>query len=285
MGFGVRRSALSREEAFGLGLAALGHVALVWVLVTAKAPELLPPIDRVSVTLSDEMGAVSTSPKPQSDPVADKGPELGEPAPAEEAVTPPQPQPQPQPQPKPQPAPQPRAKAVPPPKPAPAPPSKAAPANPQQPAKATQPKAMPAAKAPAKAGASSFDQLFAKGIPGGSSKGKDQTAAASQASAQQVASWSSSINARVRGPWNSCPVSGLDVGKLRASVRFTLDPNGRVASIEDFDVTGVTEANRPQVKPFKDCAIRAIRLAAPFTGLPPEFHDQWKSRRLNFRKE
>lgn len=145
---------------------------------------------------------------------------------------------------------------------------------------------MPAkAPPPAKAGASSFDQLFAKGIPGGSSKGRDQTAAASHASAQQVASWSSSINARVRGPWNSCPVSGLDVGKLRASVRFTLDPNGRVASIEDFDVTGVTEANRPQVKPFKDCAIRAIRLAAPFTGLPPEFHDQWKNRRLNFRKE
>jgi outer membrane biosynthesis protein TonB len=144
---------------------------------------------------------------------------------------------------------------------------------------------MPAAKTPAKAGASSFDQLFAKGIPGGSAKGRDQTSAASQASAQQVASWSSSINSRVRGPWNSCPVNGLDVGKLRASVRFTLDPAGRVQSIEDFEVTGVTEANRPQVKPFKDCAIRAIRLAAPFAGLPAEFHAQWKNRRLNFRKE
>lgn len=264
----MRRSALSREEAFGLAVAALGHVALVWVLVTAKAPEPLPPVDRVSVTLSDEMGAVSTSPNPQSDPMADKGPELGEPAPVEEPQTPSVPQP----------ASQPRPSAVPPPK--------AMPAKPQQPTKAAPAKAMPAkAPPPAKAGASSFDQLFAKGIPGGSSKGRDQTAAASQASAQQVASWSSSINARVRGPWNSCPVSGLDVGKLRASVRFTLDPNGRVASIEDFDVTGVTEANRPQVKPFKDCAIRAIRLAAPFTGLPPEFHDQWKNRRLNFRKE
>lgn len=264
----MRRSALSREEAFGLAVAALGHVALVWVLVTAKPPEPLPPVDRVSVTLNDEMGAVSTSPNPQSDPMADAGPELGEPAPVEEPQTPSVPQP----------ASQPRPSAVPPPK--------AMPAKPQQPTKAAPAKAMPAkAPPPAKAGASSFDQLFAKGIPGGSSKGRDQTAAASQASAQQVASWSSSINARVRGPWNSCPVSGLDVGKLRASVRFTLDPNGRVASIEDFDVTGVTEANRPQVKPFKDCAIRAIRLAAPFTGLPPEFHDQWKNRRLNFRKE
>ena len=263
------RRALSREEAFGLGLAALGHVALVWVLVMAKPPAPLPPIDRVSVTLSDETGAVSTSPNPQSDPMADKGPELGEPAPVEDAAAPPQPQIQPQPKPVPAPAPAP----------------KAAPAKPQQQAKAVAPKAMPAAKAPAKAGASSFDQLFAKGIPGGTSKGRDQTSAASKASAQQVASWSSSINSRVRGPWNSCPVSGLDVNKLRASVRFTLDPNGRVQSIEDFEVTGVTEANRTQAKPFKDCAIRAIRLAAPFTGLPPEFHDQWKNRRLNFRKE
>ncbi len=276
------RRALSREEAFGLGLAALGHVALAWVLVMAKPSAPPPPIDRVSVTLSDEMGAVSTSPNPKSDPMADKGPELGEPAPVEEAAPPPQPQAQPQP--KPQPAPQPRVAAVPPPKPAPVPAPKTAPAKPQQQTKAA-PKAVPATKTPAKAGASSFDQLFAKGIPGGSSKGRDQTSAASQASAQQVASWSSSINSRVRGPWNSCPVNGLDVNKLRASVRFTLDPNGRVQSIEDFDVTGVTEANRAQVKPFKDCAVRAIRLAAPFAGLPPEFHDQWKNRRLNFRKE
>lgn len=94
----MRRSALSREEAFGLAVAALGHVALVWVLVTAKPPEPLPPVDRVSVTLSDEMGAVSTSPNPQSDPMADKGPELGEPAPVEEAVpAPPVPKAVPQP--------------------------------------------------------------------------------------------------------------------------------------------------------------------------------------------
>lgn len=264
--------ALTREETVGLALAALGHVALVWVLVTARPPAPLPPPERVSVTLSDEMGAVSTSPNPQSDPMADKGPDLGEPAPLPEPVA------------EPEPAPQPRASAVPPPRPSPAAPQKPAPKP--APAKAAPPKAVTAkVNPPAKAGASSFDQIFAKGIPGGSTKGKDQTSAASQASAQQVASWSSSINARVRGPWSSCPVSGLDVGKLRASVRFTLDRSGRVAGIEDFAVTGVTDANQPQVKPFKDCAIRAIRLAAPFTGLPPEFYDQWKNRRLNFRKE
>lgn len=258
----MQTRALSNEEAVGLALAALGHAALVWVLVTARPPEPLPPVERVSVTLSDQTGAVSTSPDPQADPMADKGPELGEPAPAPAVV------------------------AAPPPLPVPAPAAKAPPPKPSQQAKVAPPKA-PVAKVnpPARPGASSFDQAFSKGIAGGSAKGRDQTPAATQASAQLVASWSSSINARVRGPWNSCPVSGLDVGKLRASVRFTLDPSGRILSIEDFDVTGVTDANRPQVKPFKDCAVRAIRLAAPFTGLPAEFHDQWKNRRLNFRKE
>ncbi len=265
--------ALRNEEILGLVLAALGHVALVWVLVTAKPPEPLPQPDRVSVTLSEETGPVSTSPDPLANPQADQGPVLGEPAP----------EPEPVPQAKPEPVPQPKATTPPPPRLAPsqaakAPPPKAPPAK-----TAASPKAPPAKNPPARAGASNFNEAFGSGIPGGTGKAKNPPAA--QASAQQVASWSSSIGAKVRAPWNSCPVSGLDVGKLRASVRFTLAPDGRVASIEEPVITGITDANRPQVKPFRDCAVRAIRLAAPFTGLPPEFHDQWKNRRLNFRKE
>lgn len=263
--------ALRPEELAGLVLAALGHAALVWVLVTAKPAEPLPEPDRVSVTLSEEMGAVSTSPDPAANPQADKGPVLGEPAPEPESV----------PQAKPEPVPQPKA-TTPPPRPVPsqaakAPPPKAAPKA------AAAPKALPAKSPPARAGASSFNDAFSGGIPGGT--GKAKTPPAAQASAQQVSSWSSAIGAKVRGPWNSCPVSGLDVGKLRASVSFTLAPDGRIASIGEPVITGITDANQPQVKPFRECAIRAIRLAAPFTGLPPEFHDQWKNRRLNFRKE
>ena len=269
--------ALRPEELAGLALAALGHAGLVWVLVNAKPPAPLPPVERVSVTLSEEVGAVSTSPDPAANPEADKGPVLGEPAPEPEAV----------PQAKPEPVPQPKATTPPPPRPVPsqaakAPPPKAAPPQPA-PRIAAAPKAPPAKSPPARAGASSFSDAFSGGIPGGTGKAKNPPAA--QASAQQVASWSSAIGSKVRGPWNSCPVSGLDVGKLRASVRFTLAPDGRLASIEEPVITGITDANQPQVKPFRDCAIRAIRLAAPFTGLPPEFHEQWKNRRLNFRKE
>lgn len=279
--------ALRNEEILGLVLAGLGHVALVWVLVTAKPPRPLPPPERVSVTLSDEVGAISTSPDPAANPEADKGPVLGEPAP----------EPEPAPEARPEPAPQPKAVATPPPRPAPsqaarvpppkAPPPKAAPSQAAAPKaaapKAAAPKAPPAKSPPARAGASSFNEAFGSGIPGGTGKAKNPPAA--QASAQQVSSWTSLIGNKVRGPWNSCPVSGLDVGKLRASVSFTLDPSGRIASIAEPVITGITDANQPQVKPFRDCAVRAIRLAAPFAGLPPEFHDQWKNRRLTFRKE
>ncbi len=268
-------TALTREEKLGLALAALGHAALVWVLVTAKPPEPLPPVERVSVTLSEEVGAVSTSPNPQADPAPDKGPNLGEPAP----------EPEPEPIVKPEPVPHPKASAVPPPRPAPAP--KAPPKPPQQaqkaPAKTPTPKAPPVKNPPPKAGASSFDQAFGSGIPGG--KGKDKSPPAAVASAQQVASWSSLIGAKVRGPWNSCGVSGLDVGKLRASVRFSLAQDGHLLSVEEPVITGITDANRPQVRPFRDCAVRAIKLAAPFTGLPPQFYDQWKQRKLNFTKQ
>ena len=267
--------ALTREEGLGLALAALGHVALVWVLVTAKPPEALPPVERVSVTLSEELGAVSTSPDPTANPAPDTGPELGEPAPAAEPV----------------PAPQPQSSAVPPPRPVPA--AKTAPKPPQQAQKTPtkwpfapppqQAAKTPAKTPPAKGGASVLDANFGKGITGGT--GKDKTPAATQASAQQVASWTSLIGSKVRSPWNSCPVSGLDVGKLKAAVRFTLDKSGRILAIEEPMITGITDSNRAQVRPFRDCAMRAIKLAAPFSGLPPEFYDSWKQRKLNFTKQ
>ena len=250
--------ALTREEGLGLALAALGHAALVWVLVTAKPPEALPPVERISVTLSEELGAVSTSPDPTANPAPDTGPELGEPAPAAEPV----------------PAPQPQSSAVPPPRPVPA--AKTAPKPPQQAAKT------PAKTPPAKGGASVLDPNFGKGITGGT--GKDKTPAASKASAQVVASWQNSISLKVRGPWQGCPVDGLDVEKLIVVVTFSLRQDGGISSIDDVRVSGQTPSNQAQVRPFKDCAVRAIRIAAPYTFLRPEFYDQWKVRELTFSK-
>ena len=130
-----------------------------------------------------------------------------------------------------------------------------------------------------------FEAAFAPGIKGAVGAQQTQASPAAAPSAQQVSSWSSSIGARVRAPWNACAVSGLDAEKLVITVRFTLDRSGAVATMEEPTVAGITDSNRPQVDRFKECAVRAIRTAAPFDNLPTEYYEYWKSRRLNLRKQ
>jgi hypothetical protein len=155
-------------------------------------------------------------------------------------------------------------------------------------AKAPAPKVPPKTppKQPSKkGGASSFDETFGPGTPGatGKQQTKDQPAAAP--STQQIASWDSSIKAKVQRPWDICAPRGLDAEKLRITLHFTLDRFGGIATMEDPIVTGITESNQPQVSVYKNCAVRAIRVAAPFDNLPPEFYQAWKPRKLNFRKD
>ena len=241
---------MRRDESLGLALALVAHAGLISWLVWQRAPAPLPPPERMTVTISNDLGPVSTAPQVQANEAApDKGPVIGE------APPPPAPLAQPEPvQARPQLRPLPR-NAVP------------------QPAK-------PATKS----GATAFDNAFASGVPGAPANGKAKTPPAAQASAQQVSAWTSLIGSRVRGPWNSCSVSGLDIQNLRAIVRFTLNRDGSVLSISDPEVSGITPANQPQVRPFRDCAVRAIKLAAPFPGLPGEFYDSWKLRKLTFSK-
>ena len=250
--------ALRREESLGLALAVLGHAVLVaWLLLYRPAAPLPPPSERMEVTISDETGPVSSALEPQAAPAPDKGPLLGE--------APPVPVPDPLP-----------VAKLEPPRPSPAPASKV-------PAKLVQaPPKMPPRVA-AKPGASAFDRDFGAGIPA-ATPGKAKNPPAAVASAQQRSSWTSLIGSKVRGPWNACSVQGLDVQDLRAAVHFTLNADGTVLSIDEPVISGIGPANRAQVRPFRDCAIRAIKLAAPYTGLPPEFYNDWKSRNLTFRK-
>jgi outer membrane biosynthesis protein TonB len=249
--------AIRTEERLPLVLAVLAHAALfAWLAIQRPAPP--PPLpERMTVTLSDELGPISTSPEPLADPAPDVGPVLAEtPAEPEPVVTP-----------EPKPSPKPLAK-----QPAPQTPPKAPPkAPPKQPAK--------------KGGATAFDSAFSSGTPGAAGKQPAKAPPAAAPSAQLVGSWSSSIGAKVRGPWNACAVSGLDAEQLVVTVRFTLDRFGEVSAMEEPVVAGITEGNRPQVNRFKECAVRAIRAAAPFDNLPREFYDYWKSRKLNFRKQ
>lgn len=286
------------DEAAALGIALLGHLALVAVLVLYKPADSAPPApERMSVTLSEDTALVSTAPNPAADPAADAGPVLGE--------SPPEPAPEPEPEPKPQPQPQPVQKVTPPqPKPRVTPPrpqpvarptAKPTPPRPQPSARPTPPRAKPPTAPPrarptppnprqtGRPGNTSFDNAFKDGIPPGRPGGKDRRPPA-QATGQQRTAWQNSVSARVQGPWQRCPISGLDVENLRVVVPFTLGRDRRVVSFGEPRVTGITAANRTQVEPFKACAIKAIKLGAPYAALPDEYYDQWKSRELTFRK-
>ncbi|NKJ02849.1 TonB C-terminal domain-containing protein [Novosphingobium sp. SG707] len=163
------RKGLNRGEAIGLGVAVVGHVALVAVLALQPSAPPLPRPQRMQVTLADDVAkeAVSTS---REEAAPDLAPQLGEaqpmaapepvPQPAPKPVPvpapPPKPVPQPQPVPKPQPAPPPPRPApqphpVPPPKPVPAP----------HPAPQPKPQLAPVKPAPAKPTPAKADPISA----------------------------------------------------------------------------------------------------------------------------
>lgn len=245
--------AIWTEERLPLVLAVVAHAALfAWLAIQRPAPP--PPLpERMTVTLSDELGPISTSPEPQADPAPDTAPVLGEtPAEPEPVVTP-----------EPKPSPKALAKAS-----APKAPTKAPPKTPAK-----------------KGGGTRIDETLNPGAPGATGKEPTKNPPAEAPSTQIQSSWSSSINARVLRPWNACAPDGPDVEQLRVSVRFSLDRFGEVATMEVPVVTGITESNRKQVDRYIECAQGAIRKAAPFDNLPSEFYDYWKSRKLNFRKQ
>jgi len=286
---------LSREEGLALVLALLAHAGLIAALTLAPPGKtIMSPPERMTVTFADETADKSTSPDPDAEAAADMAPVLGQPAPVPEAA-PPQPVQQvtpPQPQPKPAPLPQARPEPKPVPQPKPAPQPRVQPAPPVKPlAKPAPPK--PAAAAPVdprqrrrpdpRAGGSLIGPDFLPPGLGGTKPGATGNPA-SALSDQAKAAIKVSINRKVVPPWNGCPVNGLDIEKLRARVSFQLDRAGNVISIATPAISGQTPANAAQVSRFSECAVRAIKTAAPFS-LPADSYDFWKSYTLNFSKK
>lgn len=118
--------------------------------------------------------------------------------------------------------------------------------------------------------------------------GKDPSPSKSNAApAQSVGeikrSISVSINAEVRGPWNRCSVSGIDVDELKTTIVFRLSKSGALAGFDRVSTSGETPSNATQIARFEECAKRAIQLAAPF-DLPAENYDYWKTYTLDFEK-
>lgn len=259
--------ALRRDEGLALLAALAAHAALVLVLALQPASTPLPPPERMTVTLSDEVGLTSTSPEPAAPAAADEAPELGEDA-APPPPTPVPPQPAPTPAPRPAPVPQPKAAAQPA-KPAPA---KAQPAKPAavQPAPA---KAAPT-KAPVRPGASRIGDDFLKGTPGGTAKAPPGPPPAAAAGPAVRSALAGAISRQLKPKWVA--PQGAEAELLVTILTWDLNADGTLAgSPRLVRQEGITAANRAQAQRHVEQAIRAVRLAAPF-NLPDEFYPAWK---------
>jgi outer membrane biosynthesis protein TonB len=305
-------AALRKSEMAGLAVALVGHVALVWVLAMQHTHVVTPP-QRMTVTISDNVGLQSTSPS-QEQAAPDQAPQLGEAQPeqqsapvAPEPVKPvpvPVPRPQPKPEPvKPQPRPEPpkpRPEPKPEPKPQPkpvehkpAPPAHKEPAKPapHKPAKETPQddpvgraiaaregkaatKGAKEAKPSAKpAGGSRLGADFLKGLTP-QGNGKAQTAPGQVAGPAVRAALGSAISRALKPHWRV--PQGVDVDELVTVLSFDLNRDGTLAGpVKIVSQTGITDSNRAQAHIHSENAIRAVKLAAPF-ALPPEYYDAWK---------
>lgn len=270
-------AALRRDETAGLILALAAHGALVaWLVLAPPAPKPFAPPERMSVTLSEDVGLTSTSPEPAAQAAPDVAPEIGEAEPQPVAQpAPPKPEPPkpaPRVQPAPPPKPAPRAVAQPRPQPAPAKPA---------PARPVQSKPAPAKPAPAKpavstkpAGGSRIGNDFLKGVPGATTKGKALSPPAATAGPAVRSALAGAISRQLKPRWTA--PQGIDAEKLVTYLTWDLNADGSLAGTPRMvRQEGITPANKAQAQRHAEQAIRAVRLAAPFQ-LPAEYFGAWK---------
>ncbi|WP_293880736.1 cell envelope biogenesis protein TolA [Sphingomonas sp.] len=302
---------MDRSEKTGLGLSVAGHVALAVILslgLFAATKPIVPNTQPIDIQIVDKVGLVDTVPKPSPTPPAARvTPEVG---PPEDAA--PEPQlaprlaPSPAPAPVPKPVPAPRAVAPPKPvtKPAPAKPTKPASAKPAParlaPAKPAPAKPVPTKPATAKAAATSpaadsrprrrpgLSRSLIAGLtdsPGVSSDRPSKNASTTPRAAAGPAVEASLAREFIRQlkPFWHSP-TGADVELLRTALSVTLARDGSVVSVTVLKTTGVTDSNRSQVPIYQEAAIKAVKLAAPFS-LPAEYYDTWKNLEPSFDRK
>ena len=265
---------LSREERIGLLVAGTAHVALGLALAFHQnAREPITPPQRITVSLAEDVGLVTSAPNPSDDPAASMAPELA-PVPEPEVLPAPQPTATQRPTPTPtatrRPTPTPTATRRPSPTPT-------ATRQPSPTPTATR-RATPTPTATAtRAGGSRLNDRFLEGM---SDANGSEGQAGDRPSPQQQASIGAAIIRQLKPHWN--PPSGVDVDRLVTVVRFRLNRDGTLnGAPEVVRQTGITDSNRPQAPRHAEQAIRAVRLAAPF-NLPEQFYSGWSVVTSNF---
>jgi hypothetical protein len=235
---------LRREEKLGLGLAVVLHLALVAALVVEarRGVPTIPPAERMTVSLADDVSLESTAPNPSPETQAAIAPVL---APESEPI------PAPVTTPVPREVQTPVQKDI------------------SKPVTKPQPPAKPVRK---QGGGSRLGADFLKGISAGE-RANAGTPAATFGPAE-AASLKQAIARQLKPHW-AAP-QGVDAEKLITYVRFRLNPDGSLnGDPVVVSQSGITPSNEAQKGRHAEQAIRAIRLAAPF-DLPAQFYDQWK---------
>jgi hypothetical protein len=252
---------LRREEKWGLAIAVAAHVALVAVLLAGswRSPPKIPPAERMTVSLSDNVSLKSTAPNPSPASQAAVAPVLAPksaPLPAPTSVPVPAPV-------------EPKVEHTPP-KPVPA--HTPAPKHPTTPKK-EEAKQPPPPKAPDKSGGGSrLGPNFLKGLTAGERSNAGTPAATF--GPDEAASLVQAIARQLKPHWTA--PEGVDADKLVTIIRFRLNPDGSLNGDPIVvSQSGITASNEAQKGRHAEQAIRAVRLAAPFK-LPPELYDHWK---------
>ena len=260
--------ALRSEELAGLAVALAAHAGLLALLVLHPGrAALVPPPERVTVTLSDDVGLTSTSPEPQAEAAPPAAPEI-----APVAEPPPAPQPAPQPAPLPRVKPAPVALPAPEPRPQPRPQLRVTPA-PVPRAAPPLPRPAPASTA-RPAGASRISNDFLKGVAGAQTSGAAHNPPAAAIGPAVQSALAGAISRQLKPHWVA--PQGADAEKLVTILAWSLNRDGSLAGPPHLvRQEGITDSNRAQAARHAEQAMRAVQLAAPFT-LPAEYYGAWQ---------
>lgn len=272
--------AMDQTDKMGLGVAVGGHVALLVAMALGLflSTDRLKKTEPIAVSLVGEIAEVSTAPDAIQE-------ESAPPAPAEAEPSEPPPAPvmrieRPVEKSQIKPVDKPVKRDVP-------PPAKIA------------VKKVPVKQAPAKVAAAPKSGTGTKPArPGGLSKsfedsinavgkapgaGKAVGTPAAKTGAEIRRSVSTSLASQIRNRVRACAPSGVEINQIETFVTLSLEPSGRLTSVQFNKQVGVNDSNRPQADPLKQCILQSVRAASPFSGLDPEYHDIWKTHALRLR--
>jgi outer membrane biosynthesis protein TonB len=296
---------MERAEAQGLGIAAIGHIALLAALTYSLRPTDEPPQPppSVEVTFVEEVALTSASPTPAAQPAASAAPEAGPPeeaAPAPEPLPvppepmPPRPAPTPEPRPTPQPVarptpqPQPR-QALPAPRPRPQPPQ----AQPQRPApRAAPPRQAPAAQPPQqRSGTGTAPRTRGSGLSPDLLRGIGNDPAPSPPAAAMSSRAAADIGSAIARQVQPCADRQVHPGpgaeRISTEIILRLNRDGSLIGRPRVGAqAGLDDENRRYADRVADLAIRSFVECAPLRGLPAELYDVprgWRNFTLRYR--